>query len=78
MPCGCNKRRNVGGAMPGNEPAPPEPRRTARQAVYRVMKDGEEVIATTSAKTARDEAKKIGASVKVTSRPVEAGEPAAV
>lgn len=47
---------------------------TARVAVFEVIKNKEVKLATSSPSAAREEARRLGGSVRVTSRPVEAAE----
>lgn len=72
MPCNCGKN-----ALPRAQAASAAPRRegvrtAARVAVYQVVVDGEVKVATSSPTAAREEARRLGASIRVTSRPVEA------
>lgn len=78
MPCGCAGKNQ---SLPKNgevAQARSEPRRSARVAVYEVVKDGSTIVSTTSPSAARSESKRIGGSIRVSSRPVEAGDPVAV
>lgn len=70
MACGCSG--GGGGPLPQNNLAAGagSGRSAVRVAVYQVSKDGKVVLSTTSPVAARQEAKRLGASVKVTSRPV--------
>jgi hypothetical protein len=74
MPCGCSKGRSAG-TLPTNRLETASPRRSARVAVYEVVTDGLVKLSTTSPAAARQEAKRLGGSVRVTSRPVDPGEP---
>lgn len=67
MPCGC---RQKAGPLPQSLLASAENTApvTRRVAVYEVRKDGGVMLSTTSAVAARSEAKRLGASVHVTSR----------
>ena len=79
MPCGCRKNRNlVPGTLEARRSAQSLPSQEPRVAVYQFVKNGEVVGTTENPSEARQKSKVLGASVRVTSRPVEAGEPAAV
>jgi hypothetical protein len=69
MACGCQKRG--GGALPRQEAAASAARTSARVATYTVVKDGADVLTTTSPGAARDESRRLGGSIKVGSRPAE-------
>lgn len=69
MPCGCSKGRKA--PLPQNTVATVGGKTAARVAVYEVTKDSMVVLSTTSPSAARGEAKRVGGSVRVTSRPVE-------
>jgi hypothetical protein len=72
MPCGCKgspgplPQSLTASSLAGTAPV------TKRIAVYQVKKDGDTMLSTTSPIAARSEAKRIGGSVHVTSRPVDA------
>jgi hypothetical protein len=78
MGCGCSKRsKGAAKALPQTElrtaPAPT----AKRVAVYEVKDSGGDVVlSTTSASAARSEAKRLGASVRVTSQRVDTAAPA--
>lgn len=72
MPCGC---RGKNAQLPINRPEPAQTKSVGRVAVYEVVKDSEPVLTTTNPKAARQEANRLGATVRVTSRAVEAGDP---
>lgn len=79
MGCGCNKTVKVTqqasvSALRGTDP----PAGAARVAVYEVVLDGEVVTRTTSPTAARSEAKRLHASIRVTSREANEAELAAV
>ncbi len=80
MGCGCSKRKRESGAAK----ALPQTKLTSsagpiakRVAVYEVTDSGGDVVlSTSSASAARSEAKRLGASVRVTSQKVETAAPA--
>jgi hypothetical protein len=77
MPCGCNKGRTPA-VLPPAAAQQQAPRTTTRVAVYEVVKDGDVVLSTTRPTAARQEASRLGASIRVSSRPAEAGDPVPV
>jgi hypothetical protein len=74
MGCGCNKRGASAVPRAANQLEASAPAPTVRRvAVYEVYKQGEEpVLTTTNATAARQEARRLGASVRVSSRAAEA------
>lgn len=68
MPCGC--RGGPPAQLPQMTPARSAPVTAARVAVYEVVVDGDVVVSTASPTAAREEARRLGASIRVTSRPV--------
>lgn len=69
MGCGCNKGRSAA-------PLPQKTHKvggnkTTRVATYEVIKDGSVVTTTSSPTSARSEARRVGGSVRVSSRVVE-------
>lgn len=68
MPCGCQGR--TASVLPPARSAGTAPVEAARVAVYEIVVDGAVVESTTVASAARDEARRLGASIRVTSRPV--------
>lgn len=69
MGCGCGKGKS-GGPLPQTNHRTAAAPTAARVAVYEVVKDGAVVLSTTTPSSARSEAKRVGGSVRVTSRPV--------
>jgi hypothetical protein len=57
---------------------PTTAKKTTQVAVYEVKVGGETVLSTSSPTAAREEAKRLGGSLKVTSRPLEAADPVSV
>jgi hypothetical protein len=53
-------------------------KKTTQVAVYEVKVGGETVLSTSSPTAAREEAKRLGGSLRVTSRPLEAADPVPV
>lgn len=69
MPCGCQGKKS-GSSLPRvKQESAPAGRTTKRVAVYEVKVDGDVVLSTTSPVQARSEARRLGGSVRVTSRP---------
>ena len=79
MPCGCRKSKALPGTLQARRAATAASaaRETSRVAVYQFVKGGEVVGSTENPVEARERAKVLGASVRVTSRLGKAGEPAA-
>lgn len=67
MGCGCGKGK-AGSPLPQATIQTASAPTAARIAVYEVVKDGEVVLSTTTPSAARSEAKRVGGSVRVTSR----------
>jgi hypothetical protein len=76
MPCGCQGRA---ASLPPTQTAKTRaPVEAKRVAVYNVIVDGETVLSTSSPSAARSESQRLGASIRVTSRPVQTGDPVPV
>jgi hypothetical protein len=72
MPCGCRGGAKSG-PLPQARTASVTPGRTAKRvAVYEVVVSGAVQLTTGSPTQARSEARRLGGSVRVSSRPVEA------
>jgi hypothetical protein len=71
MGCGCNKGRAAAPLPQKTHAARVGGSTTSRIAVYEVMKNGVVKTSTTSSTAARSEARRIGGSVRVTSRTQE-------
>ena len=67
MPCGCQGGKAA--KLPTMVAARTAPVTAKRVAVYEVVVDGSVVVTTASPSAARDEARRLGASIRVTSRP---------
>ena len=80
MGCGCSKRKREGEAaraLPQTRLASSPGPTAKRVAVYEVKdSSGDVVLSTSSASAARSEAKRLGASVRVTSQKVDTAAPA--
>lgn len=76
MPCGCQKGKSLPPLQ--RQVVAPPPVTAARVAVYTVVKDGKDVLTSSSPSKARSEAQRLGGSIKVGSREVTAGDPVPV
>jgi hypothetical protein len=73
MACGCSKRGKPAVLPQVNQPSG---RVTTQVAVYEVRKGDEVILSTTNPTAAREEARRLGASLRVTSRPAAEAVPA--
>ena len=70
MGCGCRGKSGGNKVLPQVNHAGVAPTSVKRVAVYNVVKNNETVLTTTNPTAARTEARRLGGSVKVSSRPV--------